>query len=214
MSLQSGWVLGAETRIKCRQQCEGGHRGYWECGVRKGKWRAVYGQVVSRDSYVGLSKNIWKVFWCIPEGKPFTSAEDMPLPELTPPYFCPTHPMTDHSAMSSQVVMGPRQWELLSVKVCEGHTDTICYIQKKLLHVASMLSLIPIYWHMDCIGSLWISNESQAWYDLQKPSWLMWWYILIIPEHETGAEGLDQEFDTSQGDTISLCRKQKWLSFL
>lgn len=122
MSLQSGWVLGAETRIKCRQQREGGHRGYWECGVRKGKWRAVDGQVVSRD--------IWKIFWCIPEGKLFTSTEDMSLPEQTPPYFCPPHPMTDHSAMSSQVVVGPRLWELLSVKVCEGHTDTICYIQK------------------------------------------------------------------------------------
>lgn len=131
MSLQSGQVLGAETRIKCRRQREGCHReGDWECGVRKGKRKVVYGQVMNRDSYVGLTKDIWKIFWCIPEGKPFTSAEDMPLPELTPPYFCPPDPMTDHSAMSSQVVTGPRQWELLSVKVCEGHTDTICYIQK------------------------------------------------------------------------------------
>lgn len=37
----------------------------------------------------------------------------------------------------------------------------------------------------------------------------MWWYILIILAHETGAEGLDQEFDTSQGDIISLCKKTK-----
>lgn len=29
---------------------------------KKGKRRAVYGQIASRDGYVGLTKDIWKVF--------------------------------------------------------------------------------------------------------------------------------------------------------
>lgn len=81
-----------------------------------------------------------------------------------------------------------------------------------------MIFHIPIYWQIWTVLGPLDFNESagfsQAWYDLQKSSWLMLWYILIIPAHETGAEGLDQEFDTSQGDIISLCKKQKWLSFL